>query len=155
MRLSGKLVLTALFAVAAVLGTASVSIGAGSVSVSKPLVKGNGTAVLPVTVSQPGTVVLWDAASLRPCGGPPRIRRVEFQVQQPETLKMPVKPTHLIKPALKSGQRVKVSAEVDFTPAGATTVAEKQVRPIVLRIDAKNAAAAATRRCGPEPPASP
>ena len=152
MRLSGKLVLMALVAVSAVIATAAVSAGAGNVSLSKPLIKRNGTAVLPVTVSAPGHIVLWDAETLRPCGGPPRIQRKEVDVQNPETLRLTVKPTSLIKPSLKQGRRVKVPVEVDFTPAGANVNApEAHVIRIALRMRAKGTAAA-IRRCGPTPP---
>jgi len=148
MRLSGKLVLALAIAAAAIAAFATVAVGQGDVSVSKPLIKRNGTAVLPVTFAKPGTAVLWDASTLRPCGGPPRIRRVQFEIPKPETDKFPVKPTKLIKPSLEHGTKVKVPVEVQFTPQGSTSLPETHTIQIALRISEKRA----VRRCTPPMP---
>jgi hypothetical protein len=152
MRLSGKLVLTTAICSVWTAMTAAAALGQGDVTLGKPVIKRDGTARLPVTFSKPGTAVLWDASTLRPCGGPPRVQRVEVDVQTPETLTLAVKPTKLIKPDLKEGRKVKVPVQVQFDPQGANTgLPETHTIRIALRISSK-AGTAAVRRCTPPAP---
>ena len=146
MRRSGKITLAVGIVLTAIVGTTAESLADGGVTIGKPVSKPKGTAVLPVTFTQPGTAVLWDAATLRPCGGPPRIKRVDVTVQQPGTLRLLVKPESLIKPDLRQGRRVKVPVAVEFTPANTNVnVPETHVKRLILQIDSKTDRAAVPR----------
>ena len=71
-------------------------------------------------------------------------------MQQPGTLRLPVRPDPLIKPDLRQGRRVKVQVAVLFTPAGVNVNApETQFKRVVLRIESKKGSMAAEPRCVP------
>ena len=153
---SGKLVLAGVLGVMAALGTTADTLGAGNVSLGKPLVKSNGTAVLPAYFAVPGQATLWDAQTLRPCGGPPRIKKVEVAVTQAGTIRFDVRPEASIKPSLRQGMTVRVPVAVQFQPDGVNVNApEVHVRRISLHVDRPATGArapASTPLCGPTAP---
>ena len=147
MKLRRKLIVPLLLA--AVMGAIGVAtaLGEGTVVVGKPVTKSDGTAVLPITFTGPGSVEIWDAKTEQPCGPPPRIQRIQLaDIQVNQEMRFRIKPTHLIKPALKQGKRVKVPVLIWFNPQGEGAPDVKVTQTVALHIKSKGTSAA-IRRC--------
>jgi hypothetical protein len=106
-------------------------------SFGSPVLKKNGSALLPATFPGPGSAVVEDAglASARASISKKKKKRLiktrTTAIAAAGTVSLKIKPTRAAKKRLKQGKAVKVQVKVTFTPTGGTALS--QIKAVKLK----------------------